>query len=126
MKNITIIASESAEGFNYCTTEFNGEIEETGYTLYHYYDQTEKISRLTAGGNYRSLWANDNEIEVYDDHRGTVEDYYDLMDIGYETDVEHIYTYINGEWMVTNRDQDGTYKPFINLKEFFAGQPFHR
>jgi len=54
MKNITIIASESAEGFNYCTTEFNGEIEETGYTLFHYYDQTEKISRLTAGGNYRS------------------------------------------------------------------------
>ena len=48
------------------------------------------------------------------------------MDIGYETGVEHIYTYINGEWMVTNRDQDGTYKPFINLQEFFAGQPFHR
>ena len=72
------------------------------------------------------MWANENEIEVYDDDRGTVEDYYDLMDIGYETGVEHIYTYINGEWMVTNRDQDGTYKPFINLQEFFAGQPFHR
>ncbi len=74
MKNITIIASESDNGFDYCTTEFNGEIEETGYTLYHYYDQIEKISRLTAGVIKKALDDKLNEI-----HRETGIDYYKLI-----------------------------------------------
>ena len=43
----TIIASETNTGFNFCTTEFSGEIENIGYNLYHYYDEEKKIDTST-------------------------------------------------------------------------------
>ena len=65
----TIIASETNTGFNFCTTEFSGEIENIGYNLYHYYDAEEKIDRLTSKGATRSLWPSEYDIEVYDETR---------------------------------------------------------
>ena len=74
----------------------------------------------------RSLWPSDYDIEVSDDTKSNVEDYFDLLEFGEEHDVEFIYTYINGEWMVTNKDHENNYKPFSTLKSFFDGRPFHR
>ena len=98
----TIIASETNTGFNFCTTEFSGEIENIGYNLYHYYDVEEKIDKLTSKGATRSLWPSEYDIEVYDESKSNVSDYFDLLEYGEENGVEFIYTYINGEWMVTN------------------------
>tara|TARA_Y100000004_G_scaffold39786_1_gene42888 strand:+ start:1672 stop:2061 length:390 start_codon:yes stop_codon:yes gene_type:complete len=122
----TIIASETNTGFNFCTTEFSGEIENIGYNLYHYYDEEKKIDTLTSKNATRSLWPSDYDIEVSDDAKSNVEDYFDLLEFGEEHDVEFIYTYINGEWMVTNKDHENNYKPFSTLKSFFDGRPFHR
>tara|TARA_S200000501_G_C20658222_1_gene670661 strand:+ start:272 stop:661 length:390 start_codon:yes stop_codon:yes gene_type:complete len=122
----TIIASETNTGFNFCTTEFSGEIENIGYNLYHYYDEEKKIDTLTSKNATRSLWPSDYDIEVSDDTKSNVEDYFDLLEFGEEHDVEFIYTYINGEWMVTNKDHENNYKPFSTLKSFFDGRPFHR
>ena len=122
----TIIASETENGFNFCTTEYNGDIEYTGYNLYHYYDEEKKIDTLTSKNATRSLWPSDYDIEVSDDAKSNVEDYFDLLEFGEEHDVEFIYTYINGEWMVTNKDHENNYKPFSTLKSFFDGRPFHR
>ena len=122
----TIIASETNTGFNFCTTEFSGEIENIGYNLYHYYDEERKIDTLTSKNATRSLWPSDYDIEVSDDAKSNVEDYFDLLEFGEEHDVEFIYTYINGEWMVTNKDHENNYKPFSTLKSFFDGRPFHR
>ena len=47
----TIIASETENGFNFCTTEYNGDIEYTGYNLYHYYDEDGKVEKLTSKGS---------------------------------------------------------------------------
>jgi hypothetical protein len=121
----TIIASETEKGFNFCTTEFNGNIECTGYNLYHYYDEELKVKKLTTKGTTRSLWPSDHEIEVYDETKQSAEDYFDLLEFGEENNIEFIYTYINGEWMVTNKDQYENYKPFSSLKSFFDGRPFH-
>ena len=122
----TIIASETNSGFNFCTTEFSGEIENIGYNLYHYYDEEKKIDTLTSKDATRSLWPSDYDIEVLDVNKSNVEDYFDLLEFGEEHDVEFIYTYINGEWMVTNKDHENNYKPFSTLKSFFDGRPFHR
>ena len=122
----TIIASETNTGFNFCTTEFSGEIENIGYNLYHYYDEEKKIDTLTSKNATRSLWPSDYDIEVSDDAKSNVEDYFDLLEFGEKHDVEFIYTYINGEWMVTNKDHENNYKPFSTLKSFFDGRPFHR
>jgi hypothetical protein len=122
----TIIASEIENGFNFCTTEFNGDIEDTGYSLYHYYDKDEKVSILTSKGNCRALWENENDIEVFDENKGFVPDYYDLLEYGNENKIEYIYTYINGEWMVTNKDLNNNYKPFVKLSKLFSGRPFYR
>ena len=122
----TIIASETNTGFNFCTTEFSGEIENIGYNLYHYYDEEKKIDTLTSKNATRSLWPSDYDIEVSDDAKSNVEDYFDLLEFGEEHDVEFIYTYINGEWMVTNKDHENNYTPFSTLKSFFDGRPFHR
>ena len=122
----TIIASETNTGFNFCTTEFSGEIENIGYNLYHYYDEEKKIDTLTSKNATRSLCPSDYDIEVSDDAKSNVEDYFDLLEFGEEHDVEFIYTYINGEWMVTNKDHENNYKPFSTLKSFFDGRPFHR
>ena len=122
----TIIASETNTGFNFCTTEFSGEIENIGYNLYHYYDEEKKIDTLTSKNATRSLWPSDYDIEVSDDAKSNVEDYFDLLEFGEEHDVEFIYTYINGEWIVTNKDHENNYKPFSTLKSFFDGRPFHR
>tara|TARA_B100001113_G_C21063421_1_gene602237 strand:- start:394 stop:783 length:390 start_codon:yes stop_codon:yes gene_type:complete len=122
----TIIASETNTGFNFCTTEFSGEIENIGYNLYHYYDEEKKIDTLTTKNATRSLWPSDYDIEVSDDAKSNVEDYFDLLEFGEDHDVEFIYTYINGEWMVTNKDHENNYKPFSTLKSFFDGRPFHR
>ena len=122
----TIIASETNTGFNFCTTEFSGEIENIGYNLYHYYDEEKKIDTLTSKNATRSLWPSDYDIEVSDDTKSNVEDYFDLLEFGEEHDVEFIYTYINGEWMVTNKDENNNYKPFSTLKSFFDGRPFDR
>lgn len=122
----TIIASETNTGFNFCTTEFSGEIENIGYNLYHYYDEEKKIDTLTSKNATKSLWPSDYDIEVSDDAKSNVEDYFDLLEFGEEHDVEFIYTYINGEWMVTNKDHENNYKPFSTLKSFFDGRPFHR
>ena len=122
----TIIASETNSGFNFCTTEFSGEIENIGYNLYLYYDEEKKIDTLTSKDATRSLWPSDYDIEVLDVNKSNVEDYFDLLEFGEEHDVEFIYTYINGEWMVTNKDHENNYKPFSTLKSFFDGRPFHR
>ena len=122
----TIIASETNTGFNFCTTEFSGEIENIGYNLYHYYDEEKKIDTLTSKNATRSLWPSDYDIEVSDDAKSNVEDYFDLLEYGEENGVEFIYTYINGEWMVTNKDENNNYKPFSTLKSFFDGRPFDR
>lgn len=51
----------------------------------------------------------------------------DLLEYGEENGVEFIYTYINGEWMVTNKDEvTKNYKPFTSLRTFFDGRPFDR
>ena len=84
------------------------------------------ISSLTSKNATRSLWPSDYDIEVSDDTKSNVEDYFDLLEFGEEHDVEFIYTYINGEWMVTNKDHENNYKPFSTLKSFFDGRPFHR
>ena len=122
----TIIASETENGFNFCTTEYNGDIEYTGYNLYHYYDAEEKIDSLPSKGATRSLWPSEYDIEVYDESKSNVSDYFDLLEYGEENGVEFIYTYINGEWMVTNKDENNNYKPFSTLKSFFDGRPFDR
>ena len=84
----TIIASETNTGFNFCTTEFSGEIENIGYNLYHYYDEEKKIDTLTSKNATRSLWPSDYDIEVSDDAKSNVEDYFDLLEFGEEHDVE--------------------------------------
>ena len=123
----TIIASETENGFNFCTTEYNGDIEYTGYNLYHYYDDDGKVEKLTSKGSTRSLWPSEYDIEVYDESKSNVSDYFDLLEYGEENGVEFIYTYINGEWMVTNKDEvTKNYKPFTSLRTFFDGRPFDR
>ena len=86
----------------------------------------EKINELTSKGATRSLWPSEYDIEVYDESKSNVSDYFDLLEYGEENGVEFIYTYINGEWMVTNKDENNNYKPFSTLKSFFDGRPFDR